>query len=119
MTTSADPLLDAPVLEHALLRLRPGTADRFEAAFDRARPLIGAAAGCRGVRLSRSLEQPETYLLLVGWDRLEDHTEGFRGSVAYEQWRELLHHFYEPFPVVEHFVAVPPVRAADQEREPA
>ena len=40
------------------------------------------------------------------WDRLEDHTEGFRGSAAYEDWRALLHHFYDPFPVVEHYVDV-------------
>jgi heme-degrading monooxygenase HmoA len=43
------------------------------------------------------------YLLLVEWERLEDHTEGFRGSAEYQQWRQLLHHFYEPFPTVDHF----------------
>ena len=37
----------------------------------------------------------------------EDHTVGFRGSADYQRWRELLHHFYDPFPVVEHFVDVP------------
>jgi hypothetical protein len=34
---------------------------------------------------------------------LEDHTIGFRQSAAYQEWRKLLHHFYDPFPVVEHF----------------
>jgi len=34
-------------------------------------------------------------------DRLEDHTEGFRGSRQYQEWRRLLHSFFEPFPVVE------------------
>ena len=42
-------------------------------------------------------------MLLVQWDRLEDHTEGFRGSEQYQDWRALLHHFYEPFPTVEHY----------------
>lgn len=56
--------------------------------------------------LSRSLESQNLYLLLVEWQTLEDHTQGFRGSEEYEQWRALLHHFYEPFPVVEHFVHV-------------
>ena len=42
-------------------------------------------------------------MLLVEWETLEDHTVGFRGSKEYDEWRRLLHDFYEPFPVVEHF----------------
>jgi len=45
-------------------------------------------------------------VLLVRWETLEDHTEGFRGSDAYAEWRRLLHHFYDPFPTVQHFEAV-------------
>ena len=48
------------------------------------------------------LELPLEYLL-VEWDRLEDHTVGFRQSPRYEKWRALLHRFYDPFPRVEHF----------------
>ena len=62
--------------------------------------------GFRNLSLSRCLERPGGYLLLVEWDRLEDHTEGFRGSPAYADWRALLHSFYDPFPVVEHYVSV-------------
>jgi heme-degrading monooxygenase HmoA len=62
--------------------------------------------GFRSLTLSRCIERPQAYLRLVEWDRLEDHTEGFRGSAEYEQWRALLHHFYEPFPTVEHFERV-------------
>ena len=91
------------VLEHALLPVRPGREADFEAAFAEARALIAASPGFRRLSLSRCLERPGTYLLLVEWDRLEDHTEGFRGSAAYRRWRELLHGFYDPFPTVEHF----------------
>ena len=91
------------VLEHALLPVRPGREDDFEAAFAEARALIAASPGFRRLSLSRCLERPGTYLLLVEWERLEDHTEGFRGSAAYQRWRELLHGFYDPFPTVEHF----------------
>ena len=63
--------------------------------------------GFRSLRLSRGLEQDDAYLLLVEWDRLEDHTEGFRGSPQYQEWRRLLHHFYDPFPTVAHFRDVP------------
>ncbi|MGY1630610.1 antibiotic biosynthesis monooxygenase family protein [Geodermatophilus sp. SYSU D01186] len=94
------------VLEHALLPVRPGQEAEFEAAFARARSVIAATPGFRRLTLSRCLERPATYLLLVEWDRVEDHTEGFRGSPGYARWRALLHHFYDPFPTVEHFATV-------------
>ena len=97
---------EPPVREHAVLPVRPGQEAAFEEAFREARPLIEATPGFRGLTLSRSVESPSTYLLLVDWSDVASHAEGFRGSERYGRWRELLHHFYEPFPVVEHFVAV-------------
>ncbi|MGY1672762.1 antibiotic biosynthesis monooxygenase family protein [Geodermatophilus sp. SYSU D00710] len=94
------------VLEHALLPVRPGREDAFEAASARARPIVEASPGSRSMRLSRCLERPGTYLLLVEWERLEDHTEEFRGSAAHQEWKALLHSFYDPFPVVEHVTDV-------------
>lgn len=91
------------VLEHAILPVRPGLEADFETAFGEARPLISGRPGFIRLSLSRSLESPHLYLLLVEWDSIEAHTEGFRGSAEYAQWRALLHHFYDPFPVVEHF----------------
>lgn len=94
------------ILEHALLTVRPGQLAAFESDFAEARRLIAASPGFRGLRLSRCLERGDGYLLLVEWDRLEDHTEGFRGSAAYQEWKALLHGYYDPFPVVEHFETV-------------
>jgi heme-degrading monooxygenase HmoA len=94
------------ILEHAVLDVSARRAESFEHAFAEARPIISSAAGCRSVRLEHCVEMPNRYLLLVEWDRLEDHTEGFRGSAQYEEWRRLLHHFYEPFPLVQHYRTV-------------
>jgi heme-degrading monooxygenase HmoA len=94
------------IVEHALLEVKPGLATEFEAAFEKAKTIIARMVGFQSLTLSRCIERPETYLLLVEWARLEDHTEGFRGSAEYQQWRALLHHFYEPFPTVEHFERV-------------
>lgn len=94
------------VLEVALLSLRSGTADAFEQAFRQAQPLIAASPGYQRHELRRCLEADDRYLLLVWWDTLEDHTEGFRKSDRYPRWRALLHSFYDPFPVVEHYVEV-------------
>jgi len=94
------------ILEHAVLDVIPGQEQSFERAFAEAEPIIASMAGFGGLRLERGVEQPSRYLLLVEWERLEDHTEGFRGSDDYQRWRQLLHHFYEPFPTVEHYEAV-------------
>jgi 2-hydroxychromene-2-carboxylate isomerase len=91
------------ILESALLDVKPGQSAAFEAAFARARSILTAAAGHHSHELRRSIEKPDRYLLLVRWRTLEDHTEGFRRSAAYQGWKELLHHFYDPFPAVEHF----------------
>jgi heme-degrading monooxygenase HmoA len=94
------------VLEHALLSVRPGEELAFEAAFREAKPIIAGMPGFIGLTLSRCVERTGTYLLLVEWERLTDHTDGFRNSAGYQRWRDLLHHFYEPFPAVEHFEQV-------------
>ena len=94
------------ILEHALLDVLPGQEEAFEAAFEEAKAVISAMGGFRSLRLERGIESRSRYLLLVEWERLEDHTEGFRGSEQYQRWRELLHHFYDPFPTVEHYEAV-------------
>jgi heme-degrading monooxygenase HmoA len=93
------------ILESALLDVKPGQEAAFETAIAEARPLIAATPGFRSIAVRRCLETPNRYLLLVEWERLEDHTVGFRKSERYETWRALLHHFYDPFPTVEHYGA--------------
>ena len=94
------------ILEVAILDVRPGQESAFEASFDEVQAIISAAPGYVSHELQRCVEKPDRYVLLVRWERLEDHTQGFRGSAEYQQWRELLHHFYDPFPAVEHYVTV-------------
>lgn len=94
------------ILEHAILPVRPGLEVEFEVAFAQARRLIRGQPGFVSLSLTRSLESPSRYLLLVEWISVEAHTEGFRKSAEYAEWKRLLHHFYEPFPVVEHYSAV-------------
>jgi heme-degrading monooxygenase HmoA len=95
------------VLEVAILEVRPGESEAFEASFRRAQQIISACRGYQRHELRRCVEAAQRYLLLVWWDSLESHTEGFRQSPEYERWREMLHHFYEPLPTVEHYVVVP------------
>ena len=94
------------IVEHAVLSVRPGAEDDFVEAFETAKAIIASMRGFRQLTLSRCIERPRAFLLLVEWETLEDHTEGFRESPEYLEWRRLLHDFYDPFPTVEHFKPV-------------
>jgi heme-degrading monooxygenase HmoA len=93
------------ILEHAVLNVKSGQSEAFEAAMAKARPLIEATPGFQRMEVRACVENKGQYLLLVWWASLEAHTVGFRQSANYQQWREILHHFYEPFPSVEHYGA--------------
>lgn len=94
------------ILEVATLDVRPGQEGAFEAAFRQASSIIAGMPGYRSHQLQRCMERSNRYVLLVNWDTLEDHTVGFRGSSGYQEWKALLHHFYDPFPTVEHYTLV-------------
>jgi heme-degrading monooxygenase HmoA len=91
------------ILEAATLNIIPGQESTFEAAFVRAIPILTGTNGYISHELHRSIEHTHRYFLLVPWQTLEDHTVGFRASPQYQEWKALLHHFYDPFPTVEHF----------------
>ncbi|QKX50072.1 antibiotic biosynthesis monooxygenase [Planococcus glaciei] len=91
------------VLEAAVLYVKPGMEKEYEGAFRQASAIISSMNGYLSHELQRCMEVKGKYLLLVEWERVEDHTVGFRQSPEYQEWKRLLHHFYEPFPVVEHF----------------
>jgi len=91
------------ILEMAVLQVKPGRAAEFQDAFRTAEPIIAASTGYVSHELHRCMEDPDKFLLLVRWLTLEDHTRGFRGSTAYQRWKALLHHFYDPFPTVLHY----------------
>lgn len=93
------------ILEIATLNVKAGQEAEFEAAFAVARKIIAAMPGHLGHDLQRCIETPQQYVLLVRWRTLEDHTVGFRGSQAYQEWRRALHHFYDGV-AVQHYNTV-------------
>jgi heme-degrading monooxygenase HmoA len=94
------------ILEIAPLRIRPGLSPEFEKAFLAAQRIIAATPGYLSHELQRCLERHDEYVLLVRWESVEAHEVGFRTSPQYQEWKRLLHHFYEPFPIVLHFERV-------------
>jgi len=94
------------ILESAYLQVKAEETGAFETAFREASAIIASMKGYISHELQKCIEDKNLYLLLVKWETLEDHTVGFRGSDEYQQWKKLLHHFYEPFPTVYHFETV-------------
>ncbi len=91
------------ILEMAQLQIKPGQTAEFEIAFAQAQRIISSMLGYVGHELQRCIEDDHQYLLLVHWQTVEAHTIGFRQSAEYQEWRKLLHHFYDPFPTVLHY----------------
>ena len=91
------------ILEAAILDVIVGREQEFETAFEKASPLIASMKGYISHQLQHCMEAPNRYLLLVQWETLEAHTVGFRGSEEFQEWKKMLHHFYDPFPVVQHY----------------
>jgi heme-degrading monooxygenase HmoA len=91
------------ILEVAVFDIVQGQEAAFEAAFAEAELVISQASGYLRHELQRGLETPHKYVLLVRWQTLEDHIEGFRQSALFTQWRALIGSFFATPPVVEHF----------------
>lgn len=100
------------ILEIAPLFIKAGQSAQFEAAFAQAQHIISSMPGFIALELQRCIENPDQYMLLVRWQTLEDHQIGFRQSAQYQHWKQLLHHFYEPFPTVLHYASVVDIRSA-------
>ena len=91
------------ILEAVPLNVTPGQEQEFESAFERAQAIVSASPGYLSHQLQKCLEHENRYLLLIRWETLEAHTEGFRGSPEFQEWKALLHHFYDSRPEVLHY----------------
>jgi heme-degrading monooxygenase HmoA len=92
------------ILEIAEIRIAPGQQSAFDEAIQRGlSTVIAKAKGMRGYKVNKGIESPERYVLQIFWDKLEDHTVGFREGPLFAQWRAIVGPFFASPPVVEHF----------------
>lgn len=91
------------ILEVAILNIKKGQSIEFENAFEKAQMIISSMKGYISHQLKKCVEVNDKYILLVNWETIEDHEKGFRMSKEYQEWKQILHHFYDPFPIVEHY----------------
>ena len=95
------------VLEVALIDVVTGQEDEFAAAYAKGHAVLVGTPGCRSVRMTRGVETPDRFVLLVEWDSVEAHEENFRATERFAQWRALIGPFFAGPPRVEHFTDVP------------
>ena len=88
--------------EVATILIQSGLEKQFEHSFSEAVPLFKRAKGCKSLRLERSVENPLRYLIVVGWETLDDHVVGFRNSADHGSWRELVGDYFAAPPLVDH-----------------
>lgn len=91
------------ILEVAILNVIPNRLEEFESSFFIAQNILSSMKGYKWHQIRKCIEVSNRYILLVEWETIEDHTVGFRQSAEYLEWKKLLHHFYDPFPMVEHY----------------
>ena len=91
------------IIEHVHVKIKTNQSVAFEQAFQQAKKIIAPMKGLNAVQLIKNIENEHAYILLIFWHQLEDHTEGFRKSEAYLEWKALLHPFYDPMPKVEYY----------------
>ncbi|MMZ65261.1 Antibiotic biosynthesis monooxygenase [compost metagenome] len=94
------------ILESAQLQVKPGMMNDFESNFRKASAIISRMPGYIEHELHKCVEHENKYLLLVKWESITHHEVGFRQSPQYQEWKALLHHFYDPFPEVEHYIQI-------------
>ena len=95
------------VLEIADFAVLPGKEDEFVAAVREALAYVTDTPGRRSARVTRGVESPSRFVLLIEWDSLEAHTVGFRESENFGRWRGVVGPFFDGPSRVEHFDDVP------------
>ncbi|MCR8725553.1 antibiotic biosynthesis monooxygenase family protein [Frigidibacter sp. ROC022] len=94
------------IIEMVTIRIKPDTAAAFEAGVSKARAVFRRAPGCLGMELGACIEEPGLYQLLIRWETLEAHMEGFRKSPLLQEWRDLVQDCFAVPPSALHY-AIP------------
>ncbi len=93
------------VLEVAQFDVQPGSEAAFEDGYRSVVGVLRESAGLLSLRMTRGVETPTRFVLLVEWESLEAH-QAFRDSGRFTVWRSRIGpHLAQP-PHVEHFTDV-------------
>lgn len=90
------------ILEVAEIKITPGQEDAFKAAYRTAREHVAVSPGLRSIRMTQGVENPSRFVLLIEWDSVEAHEQGFRETDRFPKWRAAIGPYFAQPPFVEH-----------------
>ena len=94
------------VVEFALLKARPDTADALCAGLAAGRAVLARAPGYLAVSSTGASRIPQSVVLRVEWESLDAHMRGFRENLRfYAEWRSHFYHLLAETPTVTHYLA--------------
>ena len=92
------------ILEIANFYIHAGQQAPFEAAMKQAiATALSQSPGFIRASVQHGVEFPEHYVLLVEWETLDDHMQGFRNGPLFAVWRGLLSEFFASPPHMAHY----------------
>jgi heme-degrading monooxygenase HmoA len=94
------------VIEHAMLIIKEELVEEFVQTINEAFPILSSSEGYLSHKLLRNKENPTNIILVVHWKSLEDHLDGFVGSIKFKKWDSMLKPFFDSDPKVLHYTEV-------------
>ena len=91
------------VTEVAVFQAVPGKEEAFAQGIQRGAEVVRRDAGCRSVAIHRCIEDPARFLLMIQWESLEAHTESFRKSPRFAEYRSHINGLFIDSPIVHHY----------------
>lgn len=88
--------------EIATLPIKADRLGAFKAAFGEVEHLLARARGYEGHLLTQGVETPSQFTLVVRWQTLEDHTQGFEPSSDHQVFMAGLEAYLAAEPLVYH-----------------
>lgn len=90
-------------IEVTSFEVREGSESDFHHGLTNALPILMQQSGYISHEFGVSIERPELFWLIVYWEKLEDHTEGFRKSKAFQTFVSAFRLFLAKPATVSHF----------------
>ena len=78
-------------------------AEAFEKAYHQAEPILQNSKHCLGYRLLQGVEEPENWILILEWDSIEGHEQGFRKEPAFSEFFNLVKPFFQQIQEMKHY----------------
>lgn len=91
------------IVEYIRYRIPAERSAGFEAAYGRAATCLAKAPQCVDYELSRCVDEPESYVLRIGWTSADDHLRGFRAGDLFPAFFAEIRPYVEQIEEMRHY----------------